>query len=189
MDVRTPVPTIYGDWPTRFGETWKTQVTQLKAKFGAKILGVQMPGESRTDVPIITVDKQSIVEIMTFLKNEPGFEYGFLADLTATDESPREPRFDVVYNLAAPGKFWRLRVKAPVAENDTVPTLISLWQGANWAEREVWDMFGIKFAGHPDLRRILMDMRWEGHPLRKDYPLRGYQIFPTAEPLDPELLK
>ena len=83
----------------------------------------------------------------------------------------------------------RIRVKIKIAEDESVPTLIPLWEGANWAEREIFDMFGIHFEGHPDLRRILMDQRWEGHPLRKDYPLRGYQVFLTPEPLDPELLK
>lgn len=83
----------------------------------------------------------------------------------------------------------RVRVKVKIAENEKFNTLIPLWEGANWAEREIYDMFGIHFEGHPDLRRILMDMRWEGHPLRKDYPLRGYQVFLTPEPLDPELLK
>ena len=70
-----------------------------------------------------------------------------------------------------------------------MPTLIPLWQGANWAEREIFDMFGVRFQDHPDLRRILMDLRWEGHPLRKDYPVRGHQIFPTPEPIDTKLLE
>ena len=113
------------------------------------------------------------------MKSEPGFEYGFLSDLTATDEEIA-PRFEMVYNLFSTRHKWRIRLKVRVREDEEVPTAIPVWPGANWAEREVWDMYGIRFKGHPDLRRILMDERWEGHPLRKDYPLRGYQIFTDA---------
>lgn len=187
MDIRTPVPTIYGDFVAKFGETWKTQVAGLQQKFGSAIEEVRMPPDYPTDVPIVYVKKEALVEVIAFLKNEPGFEYSFLADITATDEEI-EPRFEVVYNLFSLNRKWRIRVKTRVRENEEVPTLVRVWEGANWAEREVFDMFGVKFAGHPDLRRILMDERWEGHPLRKDYPLRGYQIFPTPMPIRPELL-
>jgi NADH-quinone oxidoreductase subunit C len=187
-DVRNAVPTIYGDWLAQFGETWKAQLAQLKQKFGGVIEETRFPGEHPTDVPIVHVKKDSIVDVLRFLKTEPGFEYAFLADLTATDEGG-EFRFEVVYNLYSPARHWRLRVKVRARENEEVPTAIPVWEAANWAEREVWDMFGVKFRGHPDLRRILMDERWVGHPLRKDYPLRGYQIFPTPEPINTELLK
>ncbi|NDG84955.1 MAG: NADH-quinone oxidoreductase subunit C, partial [Proteobacteria bacterium] len=114
--------------------------------------------------------------------------YSFLTDYTASDEGG-DPRFQLVFHLMSLQTKARVRIKVRVRENETVDTLIPLWEGANWAEREIFDMFGILFAGHPDLRRILMDVRWEGHPLRKDYPLRGYQVFLTPEPLDPELFK
>jgi NADH-quinone oxidoreductase subunit C len=85
-------------------------------------------------------------------------------------------------------KKHRIRVKTRVPEGQDVATASGLWKGADWAEREVYDMFGIKFRGHPDLRRILMDERWVGHPLRKDYPLKGYQLFPEPENIHRELL-
>jgi NADH-quinone oxidoreductase subunit C len=186
MDIRTPVPTIYGDWLAKWGETWKAQIARLREAFGSKIEQVLLPSEYPTDVPIVYVDKDSIAEVLRFMKEEPGLEYDFLSDLTATDELGREPRFDVVYNLFASQKGWRIRVKCKVTEE--LPTVIEVWPAANWAEREVWDMFGIKFRGHPDLRRILMDERWQGHPLRKDYPLRGYQVFTEPQKVHEELL-
>lgn len=191
MDVRTPIKSNGGDWLQKWGDLWKAQVTTLQQRFGADIESIQMPGESTTDVPIVFVKKEAIVSILSFMKGDPGFEYDFLADLTATDESEeqREYRFEVVYNLRSLPKKARIRIKSRVKEGDAVPTIISVWPGANWAEREVFDMFGIRFAGHPDMRRILMDLRWVGHPLRKDYPLRGYQIFTEPEAIEPGLLE
>jgi NADH-quinone oxidoreductase subunit C len=121
------------------------------------------------------------------LKTDAAFAYDFLADLTASDEEV-DPRFEVIYNLRSTKTKARIRVKARVAEGEKIDTAVHVWAGANWQEREVFDMFGVQFAGHPDLRRILMDLRWEGHPLRKDYPLRGYQVFTEAEDIDPKLL-
>lgn len=187
MDVRKPIPTNGGDWLSKFGETWKSQVTHLKQKFGAVIEEVRMPPEAATDVPIIYVKKESIIEVLAFMKDESGFEYGFLSDITATDEM-KDPRFEVVYQLFSMTRFWRIRLKVRVREGEELPSAIPVWPGANWAEREVWDMFGIKFKGHPDLRRILMDNRWQGHPLRKDYPLRGYQVFTEPQEIDSKLL-
>lgn len=187
MDIRTQVPTHYGDWLAKFGESWTKQASELKQKFGEAIEEIRMPQEHPTDVPIIYIRKSELLNVLGHLKSEPGFEYAFLSDLTATDEMA-DPRFEVVYNLFSPTRFSRIRVKARVNENEQVPSAVSLWPAANWVEREVWDMFGIKFAGHPDLRRILMDERWEGYPLRKDYPLRGYQIFTDPQPVRPELL-
>ena len=188
MDVRHPISTNGGDWLVKFGDAWKKQVEQVKAKFGQSIEEVRMPPEAFTDVPILYVQKDSIVPLLKYLKEEPDFEYGFLSDITATDEESN-PRFEVVYNLFSHSYRRRIRVKVRVAEGDEVPTSISVWKGADWAEREVYDMYGIKFKGHPDLRRILMDNRWEGYPLRKDYPLKGYQIFSEPQPIDPSLLK
>ncbi len=172
----------------KWGSAWNEQVEKFKARFGADCEEVRMPGAYPTDVPILYVKKARIVEALQFLKSEPGFEYDFLADLTATDEEV-EPRFEIVYNLRSITRHWRIRVKCRCAESESVPTAIPVWPAANWAEREVWDMYGVKFEGHPDLRRILMDERWEGHPLRKDYPLKGYQLFPTPMSAHPELLQ
>lgn len=187
MDVRKPISTNGGDWLSKFGELWKTQVTAVQAQFGKDIEEVRMPPDYPTDVPIIYVKKEKIVEVLNFLRTDPGQDYVFLADLTATDEGG-DPRFEVVYNLFSIARRSRIRVKTRVSEGEEVPTVISVWEGANWAEREVYDMYGIKFKGHPDLRRVLMDIRWVGHPLRKDYPLKGYQLFTDAEVIDPSLL-
>ncbi len=188
MDVRTQVPTNGGWWLDKWGTAWKEQIEKFRARFGADCEEVRFPGEYPTDVPILYVKKERIVEVLSYLKEETGFEYDFLADITATDEEA-EPRFEVVYNLASLSKSWRIRVKCRCPEGQEVPTAVSVWPGANWAEREVYDMYGVKFSGHPDLRRILMDDRWVGHPLRKDYPLKGYQIFPTPMAPRPELLE
>ena len=187
MDIKTPIPSNGGDWLSKFGDAWKAQIAAVKAKFGVAIEEVRMPGEYPTEVPIIYVKKDAVVGLLRFLKTDTQCDYQFLSDLTATDEEV-EPRFEVVYNLFSPTKRWRIRVKARVREDESCPTIVPLWAGANWAEREVWDMFGIKFEGHPDLRRILMDERWKGHPLRKDYPIRGYQVFTDSMPPNPALL-
>lgn len=188
MDIRTPISTNGGDWLTKFSELWKKQVAQLREAFNSVIEEVRMPGEYPTDVPIIYLKKEAIVDILKFLKEQPGFDYGFLSDITATDEEI-EPRFEVVYNLFSHSNKNRIRLKVRAHEGEEVPTVTSVWKAADWAEREVYDMFGVKFKGHPDLRRILMDSRWQGHPLRKDYPLRGYQIFTEPQPADPTLLE
>lgn len=188
MDVTTSVPTNQGWFQEKWGPTWKDQVEKFTAQFGPICEEVRMPGAYPTDVPILYVKKDSIVEALRFLKTQPGFEYDFLSDLTATDEVS-EPRFEIVYNLRSINHHWRIRVKCRCPENEEVPTIVSLWPAANWPEREVFDMFGVRFKGHPDLRRILMDERWVGYPLRKDYPLKGYQLFPTPMLPHPELLE
>lgn len=188
MNIFTELATNGGDWKAKYGDAWKMQIEKIKATFGAAIEEVRTPWEYPTDVPIIYVKKERVVEVLSFLKTDPDCQYIFLSDLTATDEEIN-PRFEVVYNLYALDRGPRVRVKTRVAEGEEVPTLTGVWTGADWAEREVYDMYGVRFTGHPNLRRILMDYRWEGHPLRKDYPLDGYQLFPDAEPPDPERLK
>jgi NADH-quinone oxidoreductase subunit C len=96
-------------------------------------------------------------------------EYNYLSDLTAVDWLGRSPRFDVVYHLTSMVHFQRFRLKTQVDPGGSVPTVSDIWRAANWSEREVWDLFGIEFAGHPDLRRLLMPEGWIGHPLRKDF--------------------
>ena len=130
----------------------------------------------------ITVRKEGIYELMAFLKSDSELAYNFLADVTAVDYSLMEDvlmkhdyaRFTVVYHLLSTDRKERLRVKVPVHEKElSIPSMTSIWKVANWLERETYDMFGITFEDHPDLRRILMPDDYEGYPLRKDYPLRG----------------
>jgi len=185
-DIRTPVATNDGDWVKKFGEHWKAQCEALQTKFGASIERIRFPGDDTVEVPVVYAKKESIVAVLTYLRDEQG--YNFLSDITATDEEG-SPRFEVIYQLLSHEKKCRFRVKVRVDEGEAVPTVIGVWPAADWAEREVYDMFGVKFSGHPDLRRILMDERWEGHPLRKDYPLRGYQVFTEPEPIHESLLK
>lgn len=188
MNIFTELSTNGGDWRQKFGEAWKAQTAKLRSQFGDAIEEVRMPGEYPTDVPIVFVKKDKIIDVLEFLKTDSECQYIFLSDITATDEETN-PRFEVVYNLFALDRGPRIRLKVRVAEGEKVPTASGVWKGADWAEREVYDMYGIQFAGHPNMRRILMDYRWEGYPLRKDYPLDGFQIFPDAEPPDPERLK
>ncbi len=143
-------------------------VTKLKGAYAASVLEVK---EHRGEVTV-TVKKEDIVAICQFLKDEAG--YNFLCDLCGVDYLGQQPRFMVVYNLYNITTKERLRVKVAVEEEDTkVDTVSTVWSTANWHERECWDLMGIAFNNHPDLRRILMAADWEGHPLRKDYPLQG----------------
>lgn len=114
--------------------------------------------------------------VCEFLKTHPEFSFEFLADLSAVDRYPLDPRFEVVYHLLSLKTNARLRLKVRLpTENPHVDSVTGIWPGANWFEREVFDLFGIHFNAHPDLRRILMPDDWQGHPLRKDYPVEGYR--------------
>ncbi|MEW6103912.1 MAG: NADH-quinone oxidoreductase subunit C [bacterium] len=115
------------------------------------------------------IDKGILLEFMDFLYKKLSFE--FLTDICGTDYPKREKRFDVVYHLYSIEHNHRICVKTSVSENEDVESVSSIWKGANWHEREVFDLFGIRFLNHPDLKRILLPDEWEGHPLRKDYPL------------------
>jgi NADH-quinone oxidoreductase subunit C len=117
------------------------------------------------------VRKEQIVAVMRFLRDDPELAFDMLTDLTCVDYLGQEPRFEIVYHLYSVAKNHRLRVKARVAEQACeIETLCPLWASANWMEREVWDLYGVRFTGHPDLRRILLYEEFQGHPLRKDYP-------------------
>ncbi len=127
--------------------------------------------EFRGDL-VAVVNKEIILELMTFLKKDPALDFNILMDLSAVDYSDmgKTPRFQAVYHLYSLNKNHRLRVKTGVDESDPeIDSVVSLWPIADWLEREVWDMFGIKFKGHPNLKRILMYEGFSGHPLRKDY--------------------
>jgi NADH-quinone oxidoreductase subunit C len=120
-----------------------------------------------------------IVEVARFLRDEPRFRFNLLSDLCGVDHGiDAEPRFEVNYHLYSIPNNTRLRLKVRAAEEDpTVPSVTSVWPTADWHERETFDFFGIVFEGHPDLRRILMPEEFQWHPLRKDYPVRGYEDF------------
>ena len=118
--------------------------------------------------------REGLGDLFLWLRDDPDCGFRMLIDVTAVDWPQRAARFDVIYNLLSMRHNLRLRVKVAVPEETTVPTAFDVWSAALWLEREVWDMYGIYFAGHPDLRRILTDYGFEGHPLRKDFPLTGY---------------
>ena len=122
----------------------------------------------------ITARSADIVKVVTFLRDDPGCRFFAFVDVTAVDWPQRERRFDVVYHLLSPTKNWRVRIKVEVNERESVPSIIDVFPGANWFEREVFDLYGVPFTGHPDLRRILTDYGFSGHPLRKDFPLTGF---------------
>jgi NADH-quinone oxidoreductase subunit C len=128
------------------------------------------PGDS-IDQPTIRVPAASLVEVCRALHDRAEFGFILLADLTAVDWWPREPRYEVVYHLSSMTR--RLRLKVSIGEpSPRLPTVQSVWPGAGWLERETWDMFGIIFEEHGDLRRLLMPEEWEGYPLRKDFPVQ-----------------
>jgi NADH-quinone oxidoreductase subunit C len=146
-------------------------LTRAKDILGAAVLSTH---SYRGDDTLV-VDAAKIFDVMKTLRDDAELAMTMLVDLTAVDYLGREPRFEVVYHLRSFKSGARLRVKAPVAEpedgsNPSIDSIDSLWASANWNEREAWDLYGIKFRGHPDLRRILMYEEFVGHPLRKDYP-------------------
>jgi NADH-quinone oxidoreductase subunit C len=115
-----------------------------------------------------------IVEVMAFLREDARCQFWNIVDVTAVDWPARERRFDVVYHLLSPKLNRRIRVKIETDEATLVPSIISVFPGADWFERETWDLYGVMFSGHPDMRRLLTDYGFEGHPLRKDFPLTGF---------------
>ena len=136
------------------------------------------------DMPAIYVRAEHLVATCQTLRDHPALQFNVLVEVTAADYLPREPRFEVVYHLLSVPKRQRLRVKVRVGSTGSVPTVQGVWRGAGWPEREVWDMFGIVFDNHGDLRRLLMPEDWEGHPARKDYPVQIRKAAQTYEPLE-----
>jgi NADH-quinone oxidoreductase subunit C len=128
------------------------------------------------DMPSMEVRRGEVSPTIEALRDDPALAFDQLSYLTATDELPEEPRFRLVYFLASTKYSWRLKVHTKIAEADArVRSIVSLHSGANWMEREVYDMFGIRFEGHPELKRILMPEEYGHHPLRKDFPIEGIQ--------------
>ena len=144
-------------------------VKRVQEKFPASVLEVK----TFRDEVNVTVQKKEIFEICKFLYSDPDLQYRMLTDLCGVDFFPESPRFEVVYLLYSMKKQQRLRLKIKVGDSESVSSVESIWKAANWLEREVYDLFGIPFDNHPDLRRILLWDGYEGHPLRKDYPVEG----------------
>jgi NADH-quinone oxidoreductase subunit C len=145
--------------------------------------GATYEAGASVDFPTIYVPADRLVATCTALRDEP-LRYNVLAEVTAADYFPRSPRFEVVYHLLSVPHRRRLRLKVRALDGAAVPTVQGVWPSAGWLEREVWDMFGIVFDGHPDLRRLLMPEDWEGHPQRKDYPVQIRKPTQTYAPLE-----
>jgi len=169
--------------------------TTLLGSLQALVPGAAFESVPSVDYPTIVVPRERIVDTCRALRDAPELGYSLLSDVTAADFFPREPRFHVVYHLVCLGERdfpragsglapARLRLKVAVAGADAhLPTVSGVYPSADWAEREVYDLFGIVFDGHPDLRRILMPDEWQGHPLRKDYPVQVQVPVKTYESL------
>ena len=139
---------------------------------------------SSVDFATLYVPADRLVETCRVLRDNDALRFTTIIEVTAADYVPRNPRFEVVYHLLSISRRDRLRIKVRVADGGSVPTVQGVWKGAGWLEREVWDMFGIVFDGHPDLRRLLLPEDWEGHPGRKDYPVQIRKSAQTYEPLE-----
>jgi NADH-quinone oxidoreductase subunit C len=131
--------------------------------------------EFRGEITVV-VPRDRLKRVAEFLVSDPSLRFSFLSDITPVDRFPLEPRFEVNYHLVSIDRRERLRLKVKLGGSDpSVSSVSGVWPTANWHERESYDLFGIRFEGHPDLRRILMPDDWEGYPLRKDYPTEGYR--------------
>jgi NADH-quinone oxidoreductase subunit C len=152
-------------------------LARLRARFSDAVLDSHAQHEDHTAV----IDRAAVLDVLRFCRDTTELSFDMLMDLTAVDYltypgQEAGPRFEVVYHLYSVSQNHRIRLKVRVDEDDpVVPSAVPLWPIANWFEREVWDMFGIRFAGHPDLRRLLLYEEFEGHPLRKDYPVNKRQ--------------
>jgi NADH-quinone oxidoreductase subunit C len=147
-------------------------VERLKNKFFSEIADVSQ----FRDQVFVSIKKDKIIDICRYLHDEPDIYLDFLADLCGVDYPDRRHRFEVIYNLFSIKYKHRLILEALIPESDpSIDSVVPIWSGANWHEREACDMYGITFNGHPDLRRILMPEDWEGFPQRKDYPLKGWE--------------
>lgn len=146
-------------------------ISKIKGRFGDAIVD----SHSFRGDDTVVVKRERLKDLCSYLKSDPELDFDYLLDVCGVDYAQREPRFDVVYHLSSIRKKHRVRVKTMVDEGEKVDSVTSVWGTADWTERETYDMFGIEFEGHPDLKRIYMADDWKGHPLRKDYPERGYK--------------
>jgi NADH-quinone oxidoreductase subunit C len=149
------------------------QLSQELERIREAVPGLEPEGEADRGVFWINIPKEALLSVVTLLRDDPELDYKMLSDLFGVDYPDREKRFDILYNLYSLSRNRRVFLRVRVGEDEPVPTLSEMFPNANWAEREIYDLFGVPFEGHPDLRRILMPDDWDGHPLRKDYPLIG----------------
>ena len=148
----------------------ETLAAQVSAAFPGAVLHQEIAYGDLS----LTLDLARYLDIVRHLRDDPAHRFVCFVDLTAVDYPEREKRFDVVTHLLSPKYVRRVRLKVETDERTAVPSLAGLYPAANWFEREAWDLFGVYFTGHPDLRRLLTDYGFEGHPLRKDFPMTGY---------------
>jgi NADH-quinone oxidoreductase subunit C len=146
----------------------------LGATIAAALPGVVMDQQVVHGELTIATSAADIIKVVTFLRDDESCQFVSFIDVTAIDWPARERRFDVVYHFLSPKLNRRIRVKIEIGETETVPSIISVFPGADWFERETYDLYGVLFTGHPDMRRLLTDYGFEGHPLRKDFPLTGF---------------
>ena len=147
-------------------------IARLLASDAVAVEGVKFDRDEMS----IYVSRDSIREACAILRDDPRCPFNFCSDVTCVDWYPQEPRFEVIYHLLSITRKERVRLKVKLeGSSPTLESVTSIWPGANYFEREVYDLFGVRFTGHPYLRRLLMPEDWEGHPLRKDYPVEGYR--------------
>jgi NADH-quinone oxidoreductase subunit C len=158
--------------------------TEVIATLAPLVPNASFEAAPSVDFATIYVPADRLVETCRALRDAEVFRFTTIIEITAADYIPRQPRFEVVYHLLSIPRRERIRLKVRVPDRGTVPTVQDVWKGAGWPEREVWDMFGIVFDGHPDLRRLLMPDDWEGHPARKDYPVQIQKSAQTYSPIE-----
>ncbi|AHC73565.1 NADH-quinone oxidoreductase subunit C [Candidatus Endolissoclinum faulkneri L5] len=155
---------------TETGRKLKELADYIKIQIGSILIDVVISKEEL----LLRCSLSKLIEILVFLRDDDQCHFKLLIDICGVDYPERENRFDVVYNLLSTGYNTRIRIKTSTDENTPLPSATNVFRSANWWEREVWDMYGIFFSDHPDLRRILTDYGFEGHPMRKDFPLTGH---------------
>jgi len=151
-----------------------SKLAELGESIKVALSGAVTGYEVAFDALTVSVEAGKIVDVVTFLRDDPGCRFVSFTDVTAVDYPGRERRFDVVYHLLSPTLNTRIRLRAEAGETTQVPSIIDVFPGADWFERECYDLYGVIFTGHPDMRRLLTDYGFDGHPLRKDFPLTGF---------------
>ncbi|HZX35147.1 MAG TPA: NADH-quinone oxidoreductase subunit C [Thermodesulfobacteriota bacterium] len=146
-------------------------INTVRARFGTVVSDAFV---SKGEINL-SIDKGSLLDVCRFLKSESDLQINYVSDICGVDYHPETPRFEVVYNLVSVTRKIRLRLKTRLSDGETIDSVTAVWRGADWPERETYDMYGIVFDNHPNLKRIYMPKDWEGFPLRKDYPLKGYK--------------